>query len=103
MHVSRRLLDASAALVREGIPLAAVLAASRELRAHTDAIADLFTTLLRDHVVTGDLAAEELVGVTGTLERMRPVSQEVVEAELGLALDRRLRAELDRWGESPDG
>jgi DNA-binding transcriptional MerR regulator len=99
VHVSRRLLDASAALVREGIPLAAVLEASRELRAHTDAIADLFTRLLRDHVVTGDLAAEERGGVTGTLERMRPLAKQVVEAELGLALDRRVGAELDRWAE----
>jgi DNA-binding transcriptional MerR regulator len=96
VHVSRRLLDASAALVKEGIPLAAVLAAARELRAHTDAVADLFTTLMRRYVLAGDLAEADLPGLTGTLERMRPLAKQVVEAELGLALDRRVRAELDQ-------
>ncbi|MER5429191.1 MerR family transcriptional regulator [Streptomyces sp. NPDC002588] len=79
VHVSRRLLDVSAALVREGIPLAEVLAAGARVREHADALAELFTTLVLRH------AREE------DLPRLRPLARSVMEAELSLALDRRLR------------
>nr|WP_030377414.1 MULTISPECIES: MerR family transcriptional regulator [unclassified Streptomyces] len=77
VHVSRRLLDVSAALVREGIPLAEVLAAARRVRTHTEALADLFTTLILTH------------HTPEALTRLRPLAKSVVEAELSLALDRR--------------
>ncbi|MER6996876.1 MerR family transcriptional regulator [Streptomyces sp. NPDC000410] len=79
VHISRRLLDVSAALVKEGVPLAAVLAAGREVRAHADALAELFTALLRSHAEEKDI------------QRLRPLAKSVVEAELSMALDRRLR------------
>jgi DNA-binding transcriptional MerR regulator len=79
VHISRRLLDVSSALVREGIPLAEVLAAGARVREHADALADLFTDLVLRH--TGE----------ETLPRLRPLARSVVEAELSLALDRRLR------------
>ncbi|GAA2437155.1 MerR family transcriptional regulator [Streptomyces glaucus] len=79
VHISRRLLDGSSALVREGIPLAEVLAAGRRVREHADALAELFTGLILRH------ASEE------ALHRLRPLAKSVVEAELSLALDRRLR------------
>ncbi|MFJ8200062.1 MerR family transcriptional regulator [Streptomyces sp. NPDC096152] len=79
VHVSRRLLDVSAALVREGIPLAEVLAAGQRVREHADALAELFTDLVTRH------APEE------ELQRLRPLAKSVVEAELSMALDRRLR------------
>lgn len=79
VHVSRRLLDVSAALVREGVPLAAVLEAGGRVREHAEALAELFTELL------GKYAAE------GDLQRLRPLAKSVVEAELSLALDRRLK------------
>ncbi|MEU3840846.1 MerR family transcriptional regulator [Streptomyces sp. NPDC028635] len=78
VHISRRLLDVSSALVREGIPLAEVLAAGARVREHADALAELFTTLIQRH------AGEE------GLHRLRPLARSVVEAELSLALDRRL-------------
>lgn len=78
VHISRRLLDVSAALVREGIPLAAVLAAGREVRSHADALARLFVGLLHTHASDQDPA------------RLRPLAKHVVEAELSLAMDRRL-------------
>ncbi|EFE68960.1 merR-family transcriptional regulator [Streptomyces viridosporus ATCC 14672] len=78
VHISRRLLDVSSALVREGIPLAEVLRAGREARAHADALADLFAGLILRH------APEE------ALHRLRPLARSVVDAELSLALDRRL-------------
>lgn len=79
VHISRRLLDVSSALVKEGVPLAAVLAAGREVRGHAEALASLFVGLLRAHAAEGDV------------ERLRPLAKSVVEAELSMAMDRRLR------------
>ncbi|MBL3667563.1 MerR family transcriptional regulator [Streptomyces sp. M2CJ-2] len=78
-HISRRLLDVSSALVREGIPLAEVLRAGGEVRAHAEAMADLFAELILRH------APEDAV------PRLRPLARSVVDAELSLAMDRRLR------------
>ncbi|MFE9886362.1 MerR family transcriptional regulator [Streptomyces scopuliridis] len=83
VHISRRLLDVSAALVREGVPLAAVLEAARRVRAHADALAELFATVLRTHTTTPD---------TG---KLRPLAKSVVEAEFSLALDRHLHTPPD--------
>ncbi len=79
VHISRRLLDVSATLVQEGIPLAEVLAAGKQVREHADALAALFTDLVLRH------------GPEENLRRLRPLARSVVEAELSLALDRRLR------------
>lgn len=103
VHVSRRLLDASSALVNEGIPLSAVLAAGRELRNHADVIAGVFSDLLRRHVLAGDLSVTDADWITEKLERLRPLAKQVVEAELGLALDRRLRGELEAWLRPAEG
>ncbi|MEO3976180.1 MerR family transcriptional regulator [Streptomyces sp. CAU 1734] len=83
VHVSRRLLEVSAALVRLGIPLSSVLDAGRRIRGHADALADLFVEILRTHAPEG------------AADRLRPLARSVVEAELSMALDRRLRAEPD--------
>ncbi|MFI5685964.1 MerR family transcriptional regulator [Streptomyces sp. NPDC051636] len=79
VHISRRLLDVSSALVREGIPLAEVLAVGKRVREHADALAELFTDLVLRH------------GPEEDLRRLRPLARSVVEAELSLALDRRQR------------
>ncbi|MFC8362011.1 MerR family transcriptional regulator [Streptomyces griseorubiginosus] len=79
VHISRRLLDVSSALVREGIPLAEVLTAGRQVREHVDALAEMFADLVLRHTSENDL------------HRLRPLARSVVEAELSLALDRRLR------------
>ena len=79
VHISRRLLDVSATLVSEGIPLAEVLAAGKQVREHVDDLAEMFAELVLRH------AGEE------DLQRLRPLARSVVEAELSLALDRRLR------------
>lgn len=78
VHVSRRLLDASSALVREGVPLAAVLETGRLVRAHADALAALFTELISTH----------LAGDEDAVTRLRPLAKSVVEAELTMAMDR---------------
>jgi DNA-binding transcriptional MerR regulator len=79
VHISRRLLDVSAALVREGVPLAEVLAAARRVREHAEVLADLFTGLITRHAAEDDL------------DRLRPLAKSVVDAELSMALDRRSR------------
>ncbi|MFE5816511.1 MerR family transcriptional regulator [Streptomyces sp. NPDC056479] len=79
VHISRRLLDVSSALVREGIPLAEVLAAGKQVREHVDDLAEMFADLVLRHAQEEDLP------------RLRPLARSVVEAELSLALDRRLR------------
>ncbi|AJE41116.1 DNA-binding transcriptional MerR regulator [Streptomyces nodosus] len=79
VHISRRLLDVSAALVREGIPLAEVLSAGRRVREHAEALADTFAELTAAHRRTPE-----------DTRRLRPLAKSVVEAELSLALDRRL-------------
>ncbi|MFG3117404.1 MerR family transcriptional regulator [Streptomyces sp. NPDC048197] len=115
VHISRRLLDASTELVGKGIPLAAVLEAGRKVRAHADALADVFTTLIRTHVLADILeratatdppTAQEVEQLAATIEALRPLSKGVVEAELSMAMDRRIQAELDQWlkaqGPAPD-
>lgn len=99
VHVSRRLLDASTALVREGIPLAAVLDAGRVVREHADAVADLFTSLVRTRLFPDvpTLSPADLRRLDEVMDRLRPLAKQVVDAELALAMDRRLRAEVEDW------
>ncbi|MBZ4321577.1 MerR family transcriptional regulator [Streptomyces huiliensis] len=106
VHVSRRLLEASTELVRAGVPLSAVLAAGRDVRTHADALAEIFTTLLRTHLLqnaltpaaTGTpLPPTEAARITRTLERLRPVAQTVIDAEVSMAMDRHIRANAETW------
>ena len=99
VHISRRLLEASAALVREGVPLSAVLAAGREVREHVDAIAALFTDVIRRHLLDPSAGLHPGDGrhLSDSLQRLRPLAKNVVEAEMSLAMDRRVRADIDRW------
>ncbi|MBC3839905.1 MerR family transcriptional regulator [Streptacidiphilus sp. 4-A2] len=96
-HVSRRLLDASAALVAEGVPLAAVLAAARGVRASADALADLFVELVNKELLgslEAQLSAGETTRLADRLGRLRPVARTVVDVEFALAMDRRVHTEL---------
>ena len=78
VHISRRLLDVSSALVGEGIPLAEVLKAGARVREHVDDLAEMFAELVLRYAGENDL------------QRLRPLARSVVEAEVSLALDRRL-------------
>ncbi|MCX5501025.1 MerR family transcriptional regulator [Streptomyces sp. NBC_00053] len=82
VHISRRLLEVSSQLVREGVPLATVLAAGRRVREHADALAELFVGVL-----------EGQGGDETEPPQLRPLARAVVDAELSMALDRRLRRE----------
>ncbi|WP_433549482.1 MerR family transcriptional regulator [Streptomyces sp. CA-294286] len=76
VHISRRLLDVSAALVREGVPLSEVMAAGLRVREHADVLAQVFIDLVTTH--------------DADPRRLRPLAKSVVAAELSLALDRHL-------------
>ncbi|MFE9424902.1 MerR family transcriptional regulator [Kitasatospora sp. NPDC006697] len=99
-HVSRRLMDATVALVREGIPLAAVLDASRKAQEYADAVAEVFVGLIRDQLL-GALADErplapgEAARLTEQLHRVRPLARTVADAQFSLALDHRVHSEYD--------
>ena len=93
-HVSRRLLDSTTALVREGIPLPAILAAGSELQAGLDEMASLFVELVVTHVIgpgSGAPPPHEVARLAETIERLRPVARTVIDAEFGRAMDRRAR------------
>jgi DNA-binding transcriptional MerR regulator len=93
VHVSRRLLDTTTALVREGIPLPAILATGRELQAGLDKLASLFVELVITHVLDhrGAPLPGEVARLAETIERLRPVARTVIDAEFGRAMDRRAR------------
>src|ERR1022692_1742949 len=95
VHVSRRLLDATTILVREGIPLPAILTAGRELQASLDQAALLFVELVITHVHgrrgTPPRPAE-IARFAEMIERLRPVARTVIDVEFARAMDRRAGA-----------
>lgn len=100
-HISRRLMDATLALVAEGVPLAAVLAASRQAQEHLDAVAAAFTDLARDHLLGGlahveELTPQEAAGLTERIRRVRPLARATADAQFSLAMDRQVRAAYER-------
>lgn len=99
-HVSRRLMDATTSLVGEGVPLSAVLAASRRTQEHVDAIAEVFVALVRDELLvalTGDSPPPpaELARLTEQVLRVRPLARTVVDAQFAIAMDRKVHAEYE--------
>jgi DNA-binding transcriptional MerR regulator len=94
IHVSRRLLDLAAVLVREGIPLPAILSTGRELQAGLDKIASLFVDLVITHVLdrrSGAPPPHEVARLTEMIERLRPIARTALDAEFSRAMDRRAR------------
>ena len=92
VHISRRLLEVSAELVREGVPLATVLSTGRHVREHAEALADLFVSVLQEYGAETDPEPPQL----------RPLARAVMDAELSMALDRRLRREKPEPDPDPE-
>lgn len=94
---SPRQLRAAAELVAVGIPLAAVLAAGAELRGEIDRVAERFVTLVTTHLFDplGDpVPAEAVPRLAAAVQRLRPLGQRVVDAELARAMERHAKAQL---------
>ncbi len=93
VRVSRRLLDTVTVLVREGIPLPAILAAASEVQAGLDTIASLFLDLVLTQVPgrRGAPPPHEITRLAQAFERLRPIARAALDAEFGRAMDRRAR------------
>jgi DNA-binding transcriptional MerR regulator len=100
LHVSRQLLDATTILVREGIPLPAILATGRELQAGLDKVASLLVELVTSHALdlrSGAPPPQDVARLTETIERLRPIARTVIDAEFGRAMDRRARVTYEEF------
>ncbi|MDL4773390.1 MULTISPECIES: MerR family transcriptional regulator [Thermomonosporaceae] len=93
-HWSRRQLEATVTLVRVGVPLTEVLAASVELQRSMDDLAAMFVQLITTHVVER-IAGQDLAELTDTLARLRPGAEVSVEAGFARAMDRQVHAAID--------
>ncbi|HEX2312439.1 MAG TPA: MerR family transcriptional regulator [Thermomonospora sp.] len=96
-HRIPRLLEATAALVQEGVPLSAILAVTWELEAAFDRMAYVFVRMARRHLlgpVGTPPSPAELARLTRTVERLRPVARTVADEHFARAMDRRIRREL---------
>jgi len=94
VHVSRRLLETTTILVREGIPLPAILAAGREVQAGLDKLASLFVELVISNLAAGRSGPphpDEVAQLADTIARLRPVARTVIDTEFARAMDRRTR------------
>ncbi|MFJ9408305.1 MerR family transcriptional regulator [Streptomyces sp. NPDC101393] len=97
-HLSRRLLDGTLALVKEGVPLSVVLDAGEFAQSRATELADRFVEVIRTHVIGAGGADHrspaELRRIAEAVEALRPVAGDVVDAEFARAMERRVRAEL---------
>jgi DNA-binding transcriptional MerR regulator len=94
---SMRLLQAGAALIREGVPLAVVLDLAEALARDLDDAARRFTGMVREHLLPlGDdgLPLVDGVEAAALVRRLRPLVRDTVEAVLAIAMERQVSAEL---------
>ena len=84
-------IEAAAELAAAGIPVSAILEHGRRLREDIDRVAEQFVTLATEYLFEplGDtIPPEEIPRLAAVIERLRPVAQTVVDAELAKAMDR---------------
>lgn len=97
-YPNRRLLEATLALVRQGVPLAEILDAGDFVQVQAAALADRFVGLFRRHVIGTEgleqLSAAHLDHIKGAVAALRPVAGEVVATEFARAMARRVEAEV---------
>jgi DNA-binding transcriptional MerR regulator len=95
---SPRLLHAGAELFAAGIPLEAIMGVARHLRRDVDRIASRFVTLTATHLFDpyGDELPppEDVPRLAELVQRLRPLAQMAVDAELARAMERHVQAHL---------
>ncbi|MFJ8666447.1 MerR family transcriptional regulator [Streptomyces sp. NPDC093600] len=95
---SRRLLEATLTLVRQGLPLGEILEAGDFVQQQAAALADRFVALFRRHVIGPEglerHSATQLDHIAEAASALRPVAAEVVAAEFARAMARRVEAEV---------
>lgn len=97
-----RMLEGAAVLISAGVPTAAVLELGAHLAASVDEIAGRYVELAERHLLPddpGSLPDRDVHRLTELIERLRPLAKQVVTAELAVAMERRIRAEMgERFG-----
>ncbi len=94
---SPRLLEAGAALVAAGVTVPAVVGHALALRTDIERIAERFVDLVKAEIIDplGEpIPTDELPRLTELVTRLRPLAEQVVDAELARAIDRQVRARL---------
>jgi DNA-binding transcriptional MerR regulator len=91
VHRAPRLFEATISLVREGIPLAAILTVSWELEAAFDRMAFAFVQLARKHVFDRETSPAV---IAAAVDRIRPVARTVADEHFARAMDRRIEKEF---------
>ncbi len=98
-HRSAPLLEATLALVRQGVPVSEILDAGEFLQREAAAVADRFVGLFRRYVIGSagleGLSAERLGEVAEAVAALRPLAGDVVTAEFARAMAARADAELE--------
>ena len=93
---SAGLFDAGTQLAADGVPMDAVLETAEAILAATDALAERFVALFRDHVwrpfVQAGMPPGELPRITEVLQRQRPLATQAVVSALAAALQRHTEA-----------
>jgi DNA-binding transcriptional MerR regulator len=96
---SPRLLHAGAELVVSGLPLATVLEIAALLKASIDEIAERFVAAVAAHITAGhetDWAPshDELPQIVALIQRLRPLAQTAVDAQLARSMEAQVTAVL---------
>jgi DNA-binding transcriptional MerR regulator len=97
-----RMLEGAAVLMGAGVSTEAVLDLGAYLARALDEVAGRYVEVIVDHVLPGGDAKPsdaDLRRLATVVRQLRPLAKQVVVAELGLALERRIQAEIgDRLG-----
>jgi len=98
---SAPLFDAGVGLAADGVPMDAVLDAAEAIHQATDALAEHFVALFRDHVwqpfVDAGMPPDDLPRITEVLMRQRPLAVQATVAALAEALQRHTEAAATAW------
>ena len=92
-----RMLEGAAVLVDAGVPVRDVLDLGIYLADAVDAIAARYVELIERHLFAGADGPppdDQLPRVTALIRQLRPLAKQVLDAELALALERRIQASL---------
>lgn len=94
---SPKLLTAGAEIVAAGVPLEAVLDQLERLQKDIDNVAREFVGLITEHLVDplGDVpSADKLEQLGSMVDRLLPLAEAVVDAELAVALERHVQQQV---------
>jgi DNA-binding transcriptional MerR regulator len=96
---SMKLLNVAATLIREGVPLSALLTLTRELRSRTEEIADGMVAMIIRHVFDAYgkdslPPPEEAPRLANLIWRLRPLVLQAVDAEAARAMEKAAQKHL---------